>query len=112
MANQFIDFPPGINVKRNIANISQTSTNNPTTNTLVNTTGNITWTRLSAGIYQGTLTNGFTALKTTVEITSSDVYTFAIYWTSVNTIEIRTRMAGVLTDGLLDATKIEINIYK
>ena len=52
------------NYQRYIALITQTSTSAPTVIELENTIGPIVWTRVSQGVYNGTLTGAFTLDKT------------------------------------------------
>lgn len=96
--------------------ISQTGTNNPTVVIIENTLGNIVWTRNNNGIYQGYLSGQFLAAKTFL-LTSSD---YAInptnqarqfFRSSDDYVSISTQINGVIADGLLDNTPIEIRIY-
>lgn len=56
----------GTNIKQYVAYINQTGTGAPTANVLINTIGNIIWTRDSPGNYTGTLTDGFRDQSKTV----------------------------------------------
>jgi hypothetical protein len=59
-----------------IALITQSGTNDPTVVELENTIGPIIWTRISTGVYEGTLTGVFTLDK--VYTTLNQVYTNSI----------------------------------
>jgi hypothetical protein len=61
-----------------IALISQSSTADPTVIELENTIGPIVWTRVSAGIYYGTLTGAFTVNKTYVMISQLELTTIVM----------------------------------
>lgn len=96
--------------------ISQTGTSNPTVVILENTIGNIVWTRNTNGQYQGYLPGEFLAAKTFL-LTSSD---YAInptnqarqfFRSSDDYISILTQINGIVADGLLDNTPIEIRVY-
>ena len=97
-----------------IATISQTGTNNPTSYILENDLGDLVFTRAAIGRYVATLTNAFpTQGKVYLMISNSQVNTYLrIFWTSVNTIEIRTLdFTNTLTDGLLNSNTLEIRVY-
>lgn len=97
-----------------IATISQTGTNNPTSYILENDLGDLVFTRTAIGRYVATLTNAFpTQGKVYLMISNSQVNTYLrIFWTSVNTIEIRTLdFTNTLTDGLLNSNTLEIRVY-
>ena len=96
--------------------ISQTGTNNPTVVVMENTIGNIVWTRNANGQYQGYLPGEFLAAKTFL-LTSGD---YAInptnqarqfFRSSDDYVSILTQINGIIADGLLDNTPIEIRIY-
>lgn len=96
--------------------ISQTGTSNPTVVIMENTIGNIVWTRTTNGQYQGYLPGEFLAVKTFL-LTSSD---YAInptnqarqfFRSSDDYISISTQINGIIADGLLDNTPIEVRIY-
>jgi len=97
-----------------IATISQSGTADPTLSILENTIGNIAWTRASAGKYEGTLTGAFPSQDKVYLInnnTQVDTY-IRFYWTSVNTIEIRTiDFTNTPQDTRLAFNTIEIRIY-
>ena len=97
-----------------IATISQVGINNPTSYILENDLGDLVFTRAAIGRYEATLTNAFpTQGKVYLMISNSQVDTYLrIFWTSVNTIEIRTLdFTNTLTDGLLDYNTLEIRVY-
>jgi hypothetical protein len=97
-----------------IALISQTGTNDPTLNILENDLGDLVFTRAAIGRYEATLTGAFpTQGKVYLMVSNSQVDTYLrIFWTSANTIEIRTLdFTNTLTDGLLDYNTLEIRVY-
>ena len=97
-----------------IATISQVGINNPTSYILENDLGDLVFTRAAIGRYEATLTNAFpTQGKVYLMISNSQVDTYLrIFWTSVNTIEIRTLdFTNTLTDGLLNYNTLEIRVY-
>jgi hypothetical protein len=97
-----------------IALISQTGTNDPTLNILENDLGDLVFTRAAIGRYEATLTGVFpTQGKVYLMVSNSQVDTYLrIFWTSANTIEIRTLdFTNTLTDGLLDYNTLEIRVY-
>jgi hypothetical protein len=97
-----------------IANISQVGTNDPTLIILENDLGDLVFTRAAIGRYEATLTGAFpTQGQVYLMIANSQVDTYLrIFWTSTDTIEIRTLdFANVLTDGLLDYNTLEIRVY-
>jgi hypothetical protein len=74
-----------------IALISQSSTSDPTVIELENTIGPIVWTRVSAGIYEGTLTGVFTVNKTYVMISQLDITTMVgAYAKTIDIIQVDT----------------------
>ena len=100
--------------KKYIANISQAGTNDPTLSILENDLGDLVFTRAAIGRYEATLTGAFpTQGQVYLMIANSQVDTYLrIFWTSTDTIEIRTLdFANVLTDGLLDYNTLEIRVY-
>lgn len=97
-----------------IALISQTGTNDPTLNILENDLGDLVFTRAAIGRYEATLTGAFpTQGKVYLVVSNNQVDTYLrIFWTSANTIEIRTLdFTNTLTDGLLDYNTLEIRVY-
>ena len=97
-----------------IALISQTGTNDPTLNILENDLGDLVFTRAAIGRYEATLTGAFpTQGQVYLMVSNSQVDTYLrIFWTSTDTIEIRTLdFTNTLTDGLLDYNTLEIRVY-
>jgi hypothetical protein len=97
-----------------IANISQTGTNDPTLSILENDLGDLVFTRAAIGRYEATLTGAFpTQGQVYLMVSNSQVDTYLrIFWTSTDTIEIRTLdFTNTLTDGLLDCNTLEIRVY-
>ena len=97
--------------------ISQNSTSAPRVVELENTIGPIVWTRVSTGIYNGTLTGAFTANKTYSLLSNAVKDNQAvIYWLNVNTIRIETlevkHPAGLHQDGFLNNNTLEIRVYE
>jgi hypothetical protein len=100
--------------KKYIANISQTGTNDPTLSILENDLGDLVFTRAAIGRYEATLTGAFpTQGQVYLMVSNSQVDTYLrIFWTSTDTIEIRTLdFTNTLTDGLLDYNTLEIRVY-
>ena len=100
--------------KKYIANISQTGTNDPTLSILENDLGDLVFTRVLVGRYAATLTGAFpTQGQVYLIISNSQVDTYLrIYWSSTDTIEIRTLdFTNTLIDGLLDYNTLEIRVY-
>jgi hypothetical protein len=100
-----------------IALISQSSTADPTVFELENTIGPIVWTRVSTGIYDGTLTGVFTLDKTYLMI--SNVETDGIVMikrTNNNSIRITTTNLdspiAATEDDTLKKNTIEIRVYE
>ena len=97
-----------------IALISQTGTNDPTLSILENDLGDLVFTRAAIGRYEATLTGAFpTQGQVYLMVSNSQVDTYLrIFWTSMDTIEIRTLdFTNTLTDGLLDYNTLEIRVY-
>jgi hypothetical protein len=97
-----------------IALISQTGTNDPTLSILENDLGDLVFTRAAIGRYEATLTGAFpTQGQVYLMVSNSQVDTYLrIFWTSTDTIEIRTLdFTNTLTDGLLDYNTLEIRVY-
>lgn len=101
--------------------ISQSGTNDPTVIELQNTIGSITWTRNSAGIYNGFCSGAFTVDKTALLIgtgtLASDVNQF-LYDTSFtfrrntdDVVILTSQQNNTISDGILDTTTIEIRVY-
>jgi hypothetical protein len=100
-----------------IALISQSSTSAPTVIELENTIGPIVWTRISTGVYEGTLTGAFTLDK--VYTTLNQVYTNSIalvYRKDIDVIEINTTNLHSPTaahhDTHLLKNTLEIRVYE
>jgi len=91
-----------------VALISQVGTAAPTVIELENTIGPIVWTRANAGDYNATLTGAFDNTKTYLQYNRSDG-TFRVL--NVNTILLTSISSGVLADGVLNHSSIEIRIY-
>ena len=97
-----------------IATISQTGTNAPTTYILENDLGDLVFTRTAVGRYVATLTGAFLDKnKVYLFLSNTQVNTYnRIYWTTTDTIEIRTLdFTNTLTDGLLSYNTLEIREY-
>lgn len=97
-----------------IALISQAGTNDPTLSILENDLGDLVFTRAAIGRYEATLTRAFpTQGQVYLMVSNSQVDTYLrIFWTSTDTIEIRTLdFTNTLTDGLLDYNTLEIRVY-
>jgi hypothetical protein len=91
-----------------IALISQSSTSDPTVIELENTIGPIVWTRVSAGIYEGTLTGVFTVNKTYVMISQLDITTMVgAYAKTIDIIQVDTTNDTDLLNNTL-----EIRVYE
>ena len=96
--------------------ISQIGTSDPTVVIIENTLGNIVWTRINNGQYLGYLPGEFLAAKTFL-LTSSDYSLNPLNQarqfirTSDDYIAILTQINGVVADGLLDNTPIEVRVY-
>lgn len=95
--------------------MTQVGTNAPTAQILQNTIGAIVWTRLSPGVYKGTLAGTFTLNKTvpTMGPIPSVINnpTWQIYREDADDIVIGTLLNDVYTDGELNLTPIQILIY-
>jgi hypothetical protein len=105
------------NYQRYIALITQTSTSAPTVIELENTIGPIVWTRISTGVYEGTLAGAFTLDKTYT--TLSQVATNSIvlvYRKTIDTIKIETTNLHSPTaahhDTHLVKNTLEIRVYE
>lgn len=112
----YYDIVQGGSYKIYVALLSQPGdTSNPTHHLLKNTlNGTVTWTRVAAGLYLGTLDhNGFTVNKTLVFMgnTGGSSIVVSAYRTNPNEIQVITGQDGVDTDGLMANTPIEIRVY-
>jgi len=100
-----------------IALISQSSTADPTVIELENTIGPIIWTRVSTGVYYGTLTGGFTVGKTytilsnTVKDNQAVISLLTANIISIQTLEVK-HPAGLPQDGFLNNNTLEIRVYE
>lgn len=98
-----------------IATISQAGTLDPTVTILENTVGNIVWTRIAAGQYEGTLTGAFPNLDKTycmISQVNSSQGVYYINWTSANTIQIEWYdFSYTQLDSVLLYNTIEIRVY-
>jgi hypothetical protein len=111
--------PPGSGGCRLIyvANLSQASTNNPQALIYENTIGPIVWTRISTGVYRGTLTDAFPLGNTWVMVNTNYLKAIDDKQVKFNVtanddyVEIQTESGGVLSDDVLDHTSIEIRTY-
>jgi hypothetical protein len=91
-----------------VALITQSGTNDPTVIELENTIGPIVWTRVSAGIYEGTLTGVFTVNKTYVMISQLDITTMVgAYAKTIDIIQVDTT-----NDTDLFKNTLEIRVYE
>jgi hypothetical protein len=91
-----------------VALITQSGTNDPTVIELENTIGPIVWTRVSAGIYEGTLTGVFTVNKTYVMISQLDITTMVgAYAKTIDIIQVDTT-----NDTDLFNNTLEIRVYE
>ena len=100
-----------------IALISQTSTSAPTVIELENTIGPIVWTRLSTGVYEGTLTGAFTLDKTYVTLSQVATDSIAlVYRKTIDTIKIETTNlhspTAAFHDTHLVKNTLEIRVYE
>ena len=98
-----------------IATISQTGTSDPAVTILENTIGNIVWTRIAAGQYEGTLTGAFPSADKTycmISQVNSSQGVYYINWTSANTIQIEWYdFSFTQLDSVLFYNTIEIRVY-
>ena len=96
--------------------LTQTGTDAPVAIVLENNIGNIVWSRVSDGEYNGTLNSAFTSNKTYYSITMTsggglDVGQFVQNTTQSDYISIATWSNNIFFDGLLANTPIEIRVY-
>lgn len=94
--------------KNYVALLTQTGMNAPVATVLVNTLGNIVWTRNVVGEYFGTLVGAFPQDKTylTMQFKSGGV-DLEIFWDSEDRVIIGTQGS----DGELTFNSIEIRVY-
>ncbi|MCP4650309.1 MAG: hypothetical protein GY853_09570 [PVC group bacterium] len=110
------DFVANINIqldssayKSYVALITQSGINAPVVTVVgTNTIGSIVWTRLSAGVYEGTLAGAFTLNKTVCFDGGADE-NMRLRRQSDNVIELETPLTAV--DGKLTNVSIEIRVY-
>lgn len=96
--------------------MTQTGTGAPSVVLLANTfngAGTIVWTRLSTGVYEGTLSGVFQANKTLLICESGAVLneTIRIHRKTTSKIEVKTYDGTAPKDGILNETTIIIEIY-
>jgi hypothetical protein len=97
-----------------IATISQAGTLDPVVTILENTLGDILWTRIAAGRYQGTLIGAFPNIdKVYFNLSNSQQSNYvAISRTSIDDIEIITYdFSNIGQDNNLVSNTIEIRVY-
>jgi hypothetical protein len=102
--------------KKYIATVSQTGTADPTVTVLENTIGDIVWTRVGVGVYQGVLLGAFPDQDKTYLLINQNTQSGGqinyINWFDVDTIEISTLDTTFTPDdSLLLNTTIEIRTY-
>ena len=110
---------PGGNVKRYVANFTQTGTSAPTVDILENTIGNIVWTRFVAGNYKGTLTGAFPSANKVACGGQSTSYGSAgnsiviPYWLNANVIQVDSGAlaTGLSGDDLMTSCLVTIEVY-
>lgn len=103
--------------KTYLANISQTSTSAPTVNyNYSELTSTITWAYISTGIYEATLSaNELTTNKTFLQISlgGGSIGFYTIFITTNSKFRVSTyNSSGVVADGILNDSSIEIKIIK
>jgi len=101
-----INGTPQVYYKKYCATITQTGTNDPVVTVLENTIGDIVWTRVITGFYEGTLAGAFTSDKTLVFIGTAIDITQA----SRNTVD--DVVIVTMGDSILDQTALEIRVYE
>jgi len=104
-----------VNYKKYIANITQVGITDPVLTILENTIGDIVWTRIGAGQYDGVLVGAFpTASNVYAIIQSFNIYSahISIYNADPDTLQIFTLdNTYAPVDGVLFNTTIEIRVY-
>lgn len=93
-----------------------TGVSNPNINILKNTIGNIVWTRITTGLFFGTLAGAFPARKTYLSITpSSPTGSYSIFRNTDDIIVIKTQNNGTMpftdADGKLFNNSFRIEVY-
>lgn len=109
-----VETSRGSSVKRYKALLSQEAGDNPTSSILENSLGRISWTRVSAGVYRGTLSSSFVDEKTFLQITisSKDGICF-IERISSSVVEIKTALTDMkLDDDILNQTSVLIEVHQ
>lgn len=105
--------------KKYVVALTQSGTDDPTVTTeFINTIGNITWTRSSAGLYNGNLTNAFIGNMPKIEgsigmVDTNVIRYFSLYKIGDSDVGLRTWLSDGSTqsDNILKETTIEITIY-
>ncbi len=98
------------------ATANQIDTDNPTLNILRNSIGSIVWTRITTGMYWGTLVGAFPEFKTHLSITpSSPTGSYSIFRNSDDIIVVKTQDNGTMpftdSDNKLFNNSIRIEVY-
>ncbi len=101
---------------RFVGHLTQAATAAPVAVEFENDIGTITWSRVSEGVYRGTLSGAtFTEDKTFItkvlESSATDSIEVLTEWISTTVIEITAKESGSVTDGLMTDTPIEIRVY-
>lgn len=96
--------------------LNQVSTGAPTTTIFENSVGAIVWTRITTGMYWGTLVGAFPASKTHLSITpSSPTGSYSIYRNTDDVIVVQTKDTSLFpfvdSDDKLFNNSIEIRVY-
>jgi len=103
-----------VNYKEYVAKLSQSGTAAPTAVIVSNSLGVITWTRNTAGAYQGTLTGAFTDQDKVVLIMGStrDGYASFLEWNNADSIGIFVEdFSETGADNSLNDTSVIIRVY-
>lgn len=95
-----------------LALMYQSQQDPPVVTVLYNTIGNIVWTRQQQGTFYGTLANTFDSFSTLLFKggESSPDQSEAIYVADPNKVVLETAQAGIINDGVLDASPLSILI--
>lgn len=93
--------------------VSQSGTSAPTVNELNNEIGAIVWTRISTGVYRGTLSGAFISSNTwTTAAFQENLGTGYLKRAASSYVEIRTvNTGGSPADSIMNNTPIEIRVY-
>jgi hypothetical protein len=101
--------------KKYVATISQTGTLAPTVTILENTIGDIVWTRVGVGLYNGYLLGAFVNQNNNYLMINNPISSLSVVelkWGTIDDININTYdTTFVSTDGLLSFNTIEIRVY-